>query len=112
MAQLLIKLQPVLTSGWLHKLSSLGITCKGALEAFVPQPQPVPTPRSPIMQQEDPVQQQWPEPQTALPLDVRAPSEGVQPTLPDNLFAGLDGQPDQVPVYATAGIAGINNITH
>jgi len=36
MAQLLIRLLPVLTSGWLHKLSSIGIICKGALEAFAP----------------------------------------------------------------------------
>jgi len=36
MAQLRTRLLLELTSGWLHKLSLRGITCKGALEAFAP----------------------------------------------------------------------------
>jgi hypothetical protein len=36
MAQLQLRLLPVHISGWLHKLSFIGIKRKGALEAFAP----------------------------------------------------------------------------
>lgn len=98
----------VTVSMWRRWIAALNITTKRAYIATEAS-----GPTQLVQQPQEPEQPHrgWPEPQAAIPaFNVPRPAEGIQPEIPETLFDGMDGSPDRTPVFARAGIGGLNNI--